>query len=266
MKKRLAIAGCGHLGGIIAGAYAAGLLEGYELVGAYNRTPEKAEAIAQQTGCMACTTLEELLDCSPDYVAEAASVQLVKEIAVPVLSHKANLVLLSIGALADAAFRSEVEAAARENGVQVHIASGAVGGFDVLRTISLMAQAQSLSEEAGIVTHKGPQSLKGTPIFTDQLMTDTEESRVLAGTAAKAIAVLPTKVNVAVAASLASTGPECAGAQIFSVPGFVGDDHCITAEIDGVHATIDIYSRTADIAGWSTVALLRNLVSPITFF
>ena len=56
------------------------------------------------------------------------------------------------------------------------------------------------------------------------------------------------------------------GAQIFSVPGFVGDDHCITAEIDGVHATIDIYSRTADIAGWSTVALLRNLVSPVTFF
>ena len=72
MKKRLAIAGCGHLGGIIAGAYAAGLLEGYELVGAYNRTPEKAEAIAQQTGGRACTTLEELLDCSPDYVAEAA--------------------------------------------------------------------------------------------------------------------------------------------------------------------------------------------------
>ena len=71
-------------------------------------------------------------------------------------------------------------------------------------------------------------------------------------------------MNVAVAASIASTGPE--GAQIFSVPGFVGDDHCITAEIDGVHATIDIYSRTADIAGWSTVALLRNLVSPITFF
>ena len=85
MKKRLAIAGCGHLGGIIAGAYAAGLLEGYELVGAYNHTPEKAESIAQQTGCRACTTLEELLDCAPDYVAEAASVQLVKEIAVPVL-------------------------------------------------------------------------------------------------------------------------------------------------------------------------------------
>ena len=83
------------------------------------------------------------------------------------------------------------------------------------------------------------------------------------GTAAQAIAVLPTKVNVAVAASLAATGPDRACAEIVSVPGFTGDDHCITAEIDGVKAVVDIYSRTSAIAGWSVVALLRNLASPI---
>ena len=32
-----------------------------------------------------------------------------------------------------------------------------------------------------------------------------------------------------------------------------------------VHAVVDIYSRTSAIAGWSIVALLRNLVSPIAF-
>jgi aspartate dehydrogenase len=32
-----------------------------------------------------------------------------------------------------------------------------------------------------------------------------------------------------------------------------------------VHAIVDIYSRTSAIAGWSVVALLRNLVSPIVF-
>lgn len=265
VKKKLALVGCGFLGNIIADAYTAGLLEDYTLVGTFSRTAAKTEAVARKTGCKACASLDELLELSPDYVAEAASVQMVKDMAVPVLSHGANLVLLSIGALADAAFRTEVEQAARAHGVKVHIASGAVGGFDVLRTVSLMAEAQKLGEKAGIVTHKGPQSLQNTPVFAEKLLTDTEESCVLSGTAAEAIAVLPTKVNVAVAASLATTGPDRADAQIFSVPGFTGDDHCITAEIDGVKATVDIYSRTAEIAGWSVVALLRNLSSPIMF-
>lgn len=264
-KKKLALVGCGFLGNIVADACGSGLLTEYTLVGAYSRTAEKTEAVARKTGCKACASLDELLALSPDYVVEAASVQTVRDIAVPTLSHKANLVLLSIGALADKAFLAEVSAAARANGVKVHIASGAIGGFDVLNTITLMAEAKSLDEKAGIVTHKGPRSLQNTPIFSEKLLTDSEETCVLSGTAAKAISLLPTKVNVAVAASLATIGPDQATARIYSVPGFAGDDHCITAEIDGVKATVDIYSRTAEIAGWSVVSLLRNLASPIQF-
>ena len=37
-------------------------------------------------------------------------------------------------------------------------------------------------------------------------------------------------------------------------------------ELDGVKATVDIYSSTSAIAGWSAVALLRNLASPICFY
>lgn len=264
-EKKLALAGCGFLGNIVAGAYASGLLEGFRMVGVFSRTAERAEAAAEKTGSWACGSLEELLALEPDIVVETASVQLAREMALPVLRHGADLVLVSIGALADGDFRARVEAEARENGTRVYIASGAVGGFDVLRTISLMARAQGLPETAGIVTRKGPQSLRNTPVFREELLTDTEESRVLSGTAAQAIAQLPTKVNVAVAASLATTGPDSASAQIFSVPGFTGDDHCITAEIDGVRATVDIYSRTSAIAGWSVVALLRNLTAPIVF-
>lgn len=264
-EKKLALVGCGFLGSIVAGAYADGLLEGYRLVGALSRTAEKTQAVAERTGCRACASLEELLALEPDYVVETASVQMAREMALPVLRSGVSLVLISIGALADGAFRGQVEAAARESGAKVHIASGAVGGFDVLRTVSLMARAQDLPETAGIVTRKGPRSLQNTPVFREELLTDTEESRVLSGTAAQAIAQLPTKVNVAVAASLATTGPDSASAQIFSVPGFTGDDHCITAEIDGVRATVDVYSRTSAIAGWSVVALLRNLASPIVF-
>ena len=66
--------------------------------------------------------------------------------------------------------------------------------------------------------------------------------------------------------SLATTGPEITGVTMHSVPGWVGDDHCITAEIEGVKAVVDICSSTSAIAGWSVVSLLRNLASPVCFY
>ncbi len=264
-KKKLGIVGCGFLGNIIARACADGLLEDYELVGVVSRSRESAEKTAAMAGCRACRDIDELLELKPDYVAEAARIHVLKEIAVKVLRSGASLVVLSIGAFADAAFLDEVRRTAREHGTQVHIASGAIGGFDVLQTVTLMAQAAGLSEQAGIWTHKGPASLQGTPVFSQELMDASQESDVFEGSAKEAIALFPTKVNVAVATALATTGPQTAGVRITSVPGFVGDDHKITADIGGVKAVVDVYSDTSAIAGWSVVALLRNLTAPISF-
>ena len=263
--KKLALVGCGYLGNIIARAYTDGLLEGYELVGVMSRTRESAQKTAVLAGCKACDTIEELLKLRPDYVAEAASVKTVRDLALKVLGGGAHLVVLSIGAFADAEFYEQVKAAALENGTQVHLASGAIGGFDVLQTISLMAQAEGYSEQAGISTRKGPESLRNTPVFQEELIKARRESTVFDGCAKDAIALFPTKVNVAVATALATTGPQITGVKITSVPGFLGDDHQITAEIKGVKAVVDIYSSTSAIAGWSVVALLRNLISPIAF-
>lgn len=260
IKKRLAIAGCGKLGNILADAWCDGLLPEYEIMGVLGRNREHALALAAKAGCPAFETIEDLLDAKPDYVAEMASVQLVKDIGEKVLKAGANLVVLSIGAFADEVFYSRIKAVARENGTKVHIASGAIGGFDVLRTVSLMGQVKT-----EMVTHKGPKSLQNTPVFRDELLEDKEESEVFAGNTKEAIKLLPTKVNVSVAASLATAGTEKTEFHIVSVPGMEGDDHRITAEIDGVKAVVDIYSRTSDIAAWSVVALLQNLVSPVMF-
>lgn len=259
-KLKLGIMGNGYLSGIMVDAYLNGLLEEYELVGILGRTGEKTKALAERGGCRPCASVEELLEQKPNIVAEAASVQCIKDYALKILSSKASLVVLSIGAFADEDFYENVKAAASEHDARVYIASGAVGGFDVLRTISLMGQAK-----AGIRTRKGPASLKNTPLFEEHLMTDEDEAHVFTGNAREAISLLPTKVNVAVAASLATVGPGETGVNIFSVPGMVGDDHMITSEIDGVKATVDIYSSTSAIAGWSVVAVLRNIVSPIVF-
>ena len=257
---RLAILGNGFLAGIIVEALQKGMLPDYELVGILGRSEEKTRTLAAKAGCEACLSIEELLAQKPDIVAEAASVAAVKDYAEQILSAGSSLAVLSIGAFADQEFYERVAQTAKEQGTKVHIASGAIGGFDVLRTVSLMDEAKVTFE-----THKGPASLQNTPLFKDALMADTDETKVFDGSATEAIALLPTKVNVAVAASLASVGPEAEHVQITSVPGFVGDDHRITAEIDGVKAVVDIYSSTSAIAGWSVVALLQNLASPIVF-
>ncbi len=259
-KKRLAIAGCGFLGNIVMDAWCAGLLPEYEVTGVLGRTPEKTKAMAEKAGCPVCRDIRELLETKPDYVAEMASVQLVKDIAEPVLKSGASLVVLSIGAFADEEFYEHIRYVAQGNGTRVHMASGAVGGFDVLRTISLMGQVKT-----EMITRKGPGSLQNTPVFREELLEAGEETEVFTGNTREAIKLLPTKVNVSVAASLATAGTEKTRYHIISVPGMAGDDHKITAEIDGVKAVVDIYSSTSAIAGWSVVALLQNLASPIMF-
>lgn len=270
-KKRLGIMGSGYLSGVVVKAWKDGFLDEYEIVGVLGRNPQTTAELAQTAGCPACGSLEELLAQKPDYITEAASVQMVKDSAEKILSSGSSFVVLSIGAFADSAFYDRVRMTAAEHGTKVYIASGAVGGFDVLRTVSLMGKAADKGAASagiavsGIETRKGPRSLQNTPLFEEQLLNDETETHVFHGNAREAIGLLPTKVNVAVAASLATTGPEKTTVDIHSVPGFVGDDHKITAEIPGVKAVVDIYSSTSEIAGWSMVAVLRNIVSPIVF-
>lgn len=263
--KKIAILGCGQLGSIVADAIASGLLPDYTLCAAMSRKLPDAEALCAKAGGAACVTLDEVLAQKPDYVVETAAVQVAKESCLPVLEAGLGFIPISIGAFADADFYAKACAAAKAHGGRIYLPHGAVGGFDVLHTVALMAKAKNQPITAEIHTHKGPASLKNTPLFTEELMT-TPEKTVLAGTAAEAIQVLPTKVNVAVAAALASIGPDAMGAKITSVEGFAGDDHCITLETDGLKVTSDVYSRTAEIAGWSIVSLLQNLASPVVLF
>ena len=254
--KTFTIMGCGHLGTIVSDAYKKGLLDGYKLVGAYSRKIEDAWRVVEGTDAKAVSTLDDLINLSADYLIETASIALFKGAAIKALEKGTSIIPLSIGAFADRAFHDDVIEVCKKNNAKVLIPNGAVGGFDVLNTISLMADANGNEITAGIHTHKGPASLK----------LENSEETVFTGTTAEAISLLPTKVNVAVASALATIGPDKASATITSVPNFVGDDHCITVETEGLKATCDIYSANSDIAAWSVVALMRNLVSPIQFF
>ena len=261
----LAIVGCGKLAHIVVDALINDLLPNYQLIGSYSRTFSKAQEISDkittaQTGyaCQPCHNLEELLDLKADYIVETASPAGFREMAIPALKKGSNIVTLSIGALADTAYYEEVKQVAAENNVRVHLASGAIGGFDVMRTVALMEEC-----EVSFTTEKGPYPLRYTEVYDEALQHERRE--VFKGDAKGAIALFPTQVNVAVAASLASVGPENIKVSINSVPKYIGDDHRIEIESEHIHAVVDVYSKNAQIAGWSVVNTLRNIVSPIAF-
>lgn len=260
IKLKLALIGCGYLNEIVAEAIEQGHLPEYELVGVLGKTPERLEAFAERFHCKACTDIMELMALEPDFTAEAASVQSIRDYAEDVLTGGSNLVVLSIGAFADAEFYERVKQTARESHRRVYIASGAVGGFDVLRTAALMSPIT-----ASISSQKAPGSLVHSPLYKEGLLDITEREQVFGGTTKEAIAILPTHVNVAVATALASAGPEQTKMKIEAVPGFVGDEYKIEIEGEEVRTELNIYSKTSKIAAWSVVAVLQNAVSPIVF-
>lgn len=261
--KKLAIVGCGRLANIVVDSLIKGLLPEYELVAVYSRTPLHAEYIAQKMkgdgkSCQVCHTLEELLALKPDYLVETASPAAMKEIALPTLRNGTSIVTLSIGAFADTPFYQEVIKTAKEYGTRVYIASGATGGFDVLRTATLMGNAT-----ARFFNEKGVNALRRSEVYDPAL--ETEQRIVFSGTAREAINRFPTGLNVSVAASLASVGPERMHVAMQSTPGFTGDTQRVEIKNDQVHAVVDVYSATSDIAGWSVVSTLLNIVSPVVF-
>lgn len=186
MKKKIAIVGCGKLGNVVAGALLDGYLPEYQLTGAYSRSFEKAESLSAPfpDACRPCRTVGELLNLRPDFIIEAASPAAMREIAIPALERGISIITLSIGAFADDAFYENVREAASNSGSKVYIASGATGGFDVLRTASLMGGAR-----ADFYNEKGPDALKGTPVYDESLQ--TERRTVFEGTAKEAIAMFP---------------------------------------------------------------------------
>lgn len=120
--------------------------------------------------CKPCQSIDELLLLKPEYIVETASPSAFKELALPALKNRTSIVTLSIGALADADFYEVVKQTALENDTRVHIASGAIGGLDVLKTVSLMEESK-----VTFTTEKGPNAFKKTEVYEDSLQTEKRE-------------------------------------------------------------------------------------------
>lgn len=257
--KRLGLYGCGRLNWIVARCYKMGLLPGYEIVGCYSKTKESVDMLSSFLNIEPCYSYDELLNRKLDYVAEATNPMATKDVLIKTLEHKVNVVLLSIGALADEKYYKEVKIIAEKNNAKVHLASGAICGFQVLQTAKLMNLTKSK-----LTNTKGPRALSRSILYKENM--EYEDEIAFNGSAYEAIQNLPTGINVGVATALATMGVHDTEILIQSKPGFIGDSQCVDIECgDEIKAHLDVYSKTSDIAGYSVVALLKNLNSSIVF-
>ena len=259
-KHRLALIGCGRLSTVVGNALKDGLLPEYELVGVLGKNQERAISFAEQFNCKACTDIDELLDLKPDFTAEAASVQAVREYSEAILKAGSDFIVLSIGAFADEAFYEKTKKLAFENERKVYLANGAIGGFDIIRTAALMNDITS-----SIVVKKEPHSFAHTAIYKEGLESITEKELLFSGNTKEAIALLPNHVNISVALALASTGPENTKIDIEAVPGIAREKFIIDVKGEKIDVALSVAAKSSHIAGWSVVAVLQNIVSPIVF-
>ena len=265
--KKIASIGCGALGTVFARALKAKLSADYQLTGVLDLNAPSAARLAGELGVTAFANFDELLASGPEIVVEIAGVPAVRAYGQRVLESGRDLVVVSIGALADLPLKTALEEAARVHGRKVYIVNGALGGLDLMQTAALMGL-----DEVTISNVKAPESLDGAPFLNGRELPADREELVFDGSVSEAIAGFPKNVNVAVATAMASEFP-ATRVVIRSVPGLKDNRHTVFLRSATLDAELKIFSipdpdnpKSSTSAAWSVVALLKNLASPLCYF
>ena len=230
MSWTVSLVGCGTIGQTVAEAFADETIEA-SLTSVYDRNSEKCQAAVAAFETAERPTIVDdvaaLFD-GVDLVVEAAGQGAVVDLAVPALEAGCDVLLSSVGALADAALRERVVRTAEREGRVVHVPSGAIAGLDAVRTAALTGDLESVS----LTTTKPPDGLAGAPYLAENdIDLDNLESSetIFEGAATEAAMAFPSNVNVAIALSLAGIGSDETHVRIVADPGEANNVHHIEA-------------------------------------
>jgi len=174
------------------------------------------KAISLERGCDYTTDPSTLAGRGLDLVFEAATPEAVRNYVPSILASGTDVLAMSVGAFASDDFLSQAAQAAERGGCKLVLPTGAIAGLDYLKAAQLVGL-----KEARITITKAPKSLIGAPYFerhpTD-LLALAMPTVVFRGSAADAILGFPANVNVAVALSLVSVGPQKTEVEILCDP------------------------------------------------
>ena len=200
-----------------------------------------------------------LIALQPDLVIECASHAAFREYAEPVLGAGIDLIAVSVGVLADAAYRERVLATARRCGGVLEIPAGAIGAIDVIAA----ARHAGLSRVA-YVTRKSPRAWSGTPAET---MIDLKLVRAPAlffdDTAQRAATIFTEKANVTATLALAGIGFEATRVQLWVDPAVDKSVHHIEAEGACGSLAIELANNVAPSDGKASLLTAMSIVRAV---
>ncbi|MFF8816727.1 aspartate dehydrogenase domain-containing protein [Leucobacter sp. NPDC015123] len=197
---RVAVVGSGAIGARVIEELATGNVPGAALAGVVTR---RADALTQAVGQLAAgvTDFGEDLDAAiraSDIVVECAGIAAAQSIGSRVIASGRDLLIVSIGALADPASR---EALTGGPGT-LRLATGAIGGLDLLAAAARPGGITDGITSASLTSTKDAASLAQPWMSAQQvreLESATEPFVLFEGTVAEAVARYPGSLNVACA-------------------------------------------------------------------
>jgi aspartate dehydrogenase len=260
---RVAIAGLGAIGRVLARKLAAGM-PGLTLAcaAAGDRAKARAWFDAEHIDCPLVEL--EAFPAHADLAIECAPAALLERICRPMLQAGKTVMVLSAGALLP---RPDLLELAKQRGGQIIVPTGALLGLD-----AVTAAAEGRIQSVRMITRKPPGGLAGAPYLeANKISVDNlrQPKRVFSGTAREAAAGFPANVNVAAALSLAGIGPDRTVVDIWADPTVERNCHTIEIEADSARFTVTIENvpsenpKTGRITALSVLAALRKLHAPL---
>jgi aspartate dehydrogenase len=260
---RVAIAGLGAVGRVLAQRLAAGI-PGLQLAAVAARDAGKAQAWldAQDIRCPVVSLAA--LPQHADLAVECAPPPLLEQICRPMLEAGKKVMVLSVGALLP---RPDLMELAKAHGGQIIVPTGALLGLD-----AVSAAAEGSIQSVRMRTRKPPRGLAGAAYLVRHgISVENLEApkKVFSGSAREAAAGFPENLNVVAALSLASIGPDQVQIEIWADPTVSRNCHTIEVEADSARFSMTIENvpsenpKTGRITALSVIAALRKLHAPL---
>ena len=215
---RVGLIGLGAIGGAVCRLLATEAAAAATLVGALARDPSRPRPAID---CPVVGTAEALLALEPEVVIEAGGHTALATHGPTILRAGRDLIVVSVGALAEPATYDALLAAASDGGGRMIVASGAIGALD-----AISAAALGGLERVTHTTRKPPRSLLAAA-EADAL---TEEREIFRGSAREGALRFPESINVAAAVSLAGIGLDRTEVRVIADPAVSRNHHEVVAE------------------------------------
>jgi aspartate dehydrogenase len=219
--------GCGGMAqDAVAALRSADASDGVQIVAALARPGRAEVARAKLCSVEIVEALDALLARRPKIIAEVAGQGAVSEYGENVLRSGIDLLVISIGALADSAVLKRLKSAAQDGNSRILLPAGAIGGLDAIAAMRLGGLTAVRYR-----SRKPPVAWRGSPAEqVVDLGKLTQRTVLYKGNAGEAALRYPQNANVAAAVALAGLGFEATEVELVADPDAPGNVHEIEAE------------------------------------